>query len=195
MGVGLAAGILMLSMPPALCDAWEDIDAAMTRGDSETAFRLVLELAQQGDLRAQSYLGFLYDHGKGVEEDDKQAFYWYKTAAERGHPGAQGNLCSKYIDRGTAADLEQAVLWCRRSAEQDHEFGQFLLGTLYLYGDGVKQDVVEAYKWFLLSQARAKTDSTRGLISDSLQEAGEQLTQEQIEDAKRRAASWKPATP
>jgi len=194
-GLGIVASTLLLTMPPAFSDAWEDIDAARAGGDIETAFRLVLELAKQGDLRAQSYVGYLYDNGKGVAEDDEQALYWYKTAAERGEPSAQGNLCSDYIDKGTAADLDQAVLWCRRSAEQDHEFGQYLLGTLYLYGDGVKQDVVEAYKWFLLSQARSQTDSMRGLATEGLQKAEEYLTEEQIEDAKQRAASWNPAAP
>jgi TPR repeat protein len=109
MGAAFVASIFLSTMPPALSDAWEDIDAARARGDSETAFRLVLELAKQGDLRAQSYVGFLYDNGKGVEQDDEQAFHWYKAAAEQGDPGAQGNLCSNYIDKGTESDLDQAV--------------------------------------------------------------------------------------
>lgn len=140
-------------------------------------------------------MGYLYDNGKGVEEDDERAYYWYKVAAEQGDAGAQGNLCSDYIDKETESDLGQAVYWCRRSAEQDHEFGQYLLGTLYLYGDGVQQDVIDAYKWFLLSQGRAQRPSMRQLATETLTEAAEYLTAEQIEEAKHRAETWKPTTP
>ncbi|WP_275967705.1 MULTISPECIES: tetratricopeptide repeat protein [unclassified Gammaproteobacteria] len=41
---------------------------------------------------AQFILGMMYEHGKGVDPDDKEAVKWYRMAAEQGHPGAQKNL-------------------------------------------------------------------------------------------------------
>ena len=36
------------------------------------------EKAEQGDAEAQNYLGLMYDSGRGVPLDDKQAVVWYR---------------------------------------------------------------------------------------------------------------------
>lgn len=42
------------------------------------------ELAPIGDKYAQYMLGFMYEHGVGVDEDAIEASAWYRVAAERG---------------------------------------------------------------------------------------------------------------
>ena len=42
--------------------------------------------------RAQYNLGFLYDNGWGVPEDDAEAVRWYRLAADQGDASAQYNL-------------------------------------------------------------------------------------------------------
>ena len=61
-------------------------------------------------------LGFLYGHGKGVEQDHAEAVKWYRKAAEQGHVEAQYELRFAY-------DLGDEV-----------------------FGDGVPQDDAEAAK-------------------------------------------------
>ena len=46
---------------------------------------------------AMCTLGFCYEHGYGVHKELVQAVYWYRQAAEKGHPGAQNNLGLRYL--------------------------------------------------------------------------------------------------
>ena len=39
--------------------------------------------AERGDADAQLSLGFTYDHGLGVLEDDTEAYKWYRMAANK----------------------------------------------------------------------------------------------------------------
>ena len=42
--------------------------------------------AEQGEASAQYNLGFMYNNGEGVPQDDKTAVKWYTLAAEQGKP-------------------------------------------------------------------------------------------------------------
>ena len=57
--------------------------AAAQRGDFATALREWTPLAEQGGADAQFNLGFMYNNGRGVPQDDKTAVKWYRLAAER----------------------------------------------------------------------------------------------------------------
>jgi hypothetical protein len=70
----------------ASCTAY---DAYQREEDYATAFRELKPLADQGDARAQTKLGIMYDHGKGVAQDDAEAVKWYRRAADQGDALAQ----------------------------------------------------------------------------------------------------------
>ena len=57
--------------------------------NSVTAIKYVICAAEQGHANAQFYLGDVYDKGKGVPINDKEAAKWYTLAAEQGHMEAQ----------------------------------------------------------------------------------------------------------
>jgi TPR repeat protein len=155
-----------------------------------------LDLAKQGDAKAQGFVGHLYDAGKGVQKDPAEANRWFKLAADQGEVGAQANLCGSYAyGDGIEQDAVQAFHWCQLSASRGNEFAEYLIGQLYMYGDGVEQDVVEAYKWFLLCRAQARHQSLRDLVAEEMAKAEDYLTPEQIDKAKRLAADWKPVAP
>ncbi|MDA0740161.1 MAG: tetratricopeptide repeat protein, partial [Nitrospirae bacterium] len=89
--VGLS---LMLATP-----AWADYQAgvdAYERGDYETALKEWRPLADQGNATAQLNLGFMYDNGQGVPQDDQEAVKWFRRAAEQGDADAQYNLGLMY---------------------------------------------------------------------------------------------------
>jgi len=44
------------------------------------------------DAEAQKRLGSLYEHGKGVPQDIREALRLYRAAAEKGSPAARENL-------------------------------------------------------------------------------------------------------
>ena len=52
--------------------------------------------ADQGDVGAQYNLGVMYDEGRGVPEDVKEALKWYRLAADQGVADVQYNLGRMY---------------------------------------------------------------------------------------------------
>jgi TPR repeat protein len=57
---------------------------AYESGDFATALREWTPLAEQGDSNSQTFLGMMYDKGKGVPQDYKTAVKCWKLAAEQG---------------------------------------------------------------------------------------------------------------
>src|SRR5208282_561382 len=106
--------------------------------------------AEQGDAHSQVGLGLLYENGKGVAQDYKEAVKWYLKAAEQGNATGQTYLGVMY-EHGTGVpqDYKEAVKWYLKSAEQGNAIGQNNLGIMYEHGKGVKQDYNEAVKWYL----------------------------------------------
>jgi len=102
-------------------DGWE----AYNRGDYAIALAEWQPLAEQGNADAQNWLGFMYQNGRGVAQDDKEAVKWYRKAAEQGHAYGQSNLGVMYANgSGVAKDDKEAVKWYRMAAEQGHAYAQ-----------------------------------------------------------------------
>jgi len=118
-------------------------------GPLEENAKQIQKLAEQGDAKAQSHLGYLYYVGEGVTQDYSKAVEWYRKAATQGDKDAQYNLAVAYaFGEGIKQDLKEAGIWYRRSAEQGHVISQYSLGLSYAYGEGVPQDPAEAVRWF-----------------------------------------------
>lgn len=84
--------------------ARQDVDAIRSR-------------AEQGAVPAQFNLGLLYDSGRGVPQDHKEAAAWYRKAADRGYPAAQFNLGVLYSNgQGLPQNYEEAYFWLNLSA-------------------------------------------------------------------------------
>jgi TPR repeat protein len=64
--------------------------------DYASAYGQWKPLAELGYAEAQNNLGWLYQQGKGVKQDDEAAFKWYRLAAKQGNAVAQTNLGSMY---------------------------------------------------------------------------------------------------
>ena len=65
---------------------------------------------------ALNNIGFLYAHGKGVEQNPDEALKWYRKAAQFGHFEAQYNLGARYAGgQGVDVDLVEAHYWLSRS--------------------------------------------------------------------------------
>ena len=64
-----------------------------------------LPAAERGDARAQGYLGFMYQYGRGVPQSYPLALYWYRRGAEQGDPAAQ-HLLGLMYDKGHGVDRD-----------------------------------------------------------------------------------------
>ena len=112
----------------------------------------------------QSNLGYMYDEGKGVQQDDYEAVKWYRKAAEQGGVHGQLILGIKYeLGKGVQQDDYEAVKWYRKSAEQGDADGQRILGYKYELGKGVQQDYYEAVKWYRKSAEQGNAYGQRSL--------------------------------
>jgi TPR repeat protein len=90
----------------------EDAASAHERGDDATAVKLLLPLAEWGDVQAQFTLGFIYDTAKEIPQDDAEAAKWYSRAADKGIAGAQYNLGAMYAEgHGVSQNYVEAYKW------------------------------------------------------------------------------------
>jgi uncharacterized protein len=167
---------------------YQDATDAYKRKDYETAYKLFLPLAEQGNTQAQSNLGLMYDKGQGVPQDDKEAVKWYRLSAEQGNATGQYNLGIMYSKgQGVTQDYKEAVRLYRLSAEQGNAGGQLNLGFMYTRGKGVLQDYALAHMWFNLSGSNGNKQAVKN--RDIVEE---RMSPSQIEEAQRMARNWKP---
>jgi TPR repeat protein/transglutaminase-like putative cysteine protease len=109
-------------------------------------------LAEQGHVRAQYFLGWMYEGGLGVAIDLHEAARWYRLAAEQGDPSTQARLGYFYQrGLGMARDDKLAAQWYAKSAEGGDRQGQLYLASMYRDGRGVDRDFKEAEKWFSMA--------------------------------------------
>jgi len=122
-------------------------------GNHAKALNQWRSLAEQGYAQAQASMGWLYQAGLGVKQDNAEALKWYRLGAKQGNAVAQNNLGVMY-ENGIVVnkDLEKAIPWYRKSAEQGYRFAQFNLanGLLHLANG---QPPIDEIKHLLTSAA------------------------------------------
>jgi|GEM_PF-706232 len=118
-------------------------------GDKAGAVRPFLAAAQAGNSLAQIAIGYQYENGEGVTQDNAQAAAWYMRAANAGNPIAMCNIGFLYESgAGVPEDWVQAARWYRQGADLNNKRCQFMLGRAYEFGIGVAQNRAMAIQWF-----------------------------------------------
>ncbi len=136
--------------------------AAHSVKDYKTAWKELLPLANQGDVTAQIYIGFMYENGEGVIQNYIEAFKWYQLAADQGSAVAQYNLGLMYVKgEGVVQSFVEAVKWFRISAYQGYDEAQAHLGANYEYGVVVIQNNVIAHMWYNIASANGAENSAK----------------------------------
>jgi TPR repeat protein len=113
------AAIIIMSCTAASVGAApvDDAVAAFNRSDFPVALRLLRPFAEQGDPRAQVFLGQMYDFGRGVPQDYTETFKWYRRAADQGYSVGQSLLAFMYkAGRGVPQDYVSAHMWWNLAA-------------------------------------------------------------------------------
>jgi TPR repeat protein len=86
------------------------------------AIALYRQAAERGSTPAQTYLGVIYDKGRGVPRDDAEAIKWYRLAANNGDAQSQFNLGVFLIQgRGTTKDENAGWDLVRKAAEKGYQ--------------------------------------------------------------------------
>lgn len=108
------------------------------------------EQALRGDLESQFQLGGRYFVGK-PQKDLKQAEYWWKQAADKGHAQAAVSLAFLYTGRADPAFADQRAMlkYLNQSAAAGNAMAQHVLGSMYAQGvEGVPRDPYQARALF-----------------------------------------------
>ncbi len=121
-------------------------------------------LAENGDAKAQYYLGIFYENGQYVPQDYQQALKWFTLSAAQGNADAQFSIGLQYnYGRGVPQNYSKAVKWYKLSAEQGNSSAQYNLGAMYNSGEGVEQDRLQAVKLFRLAAEQGYIDAQYNL--------------------------------
>jgi len=167
---GYAFAILAV-LSVCLSSAYAGLDeakAAYIRKDYVTAAKEFRPLAEKGDVRAQTTLGWMYSEGLGVGKDYKEAMKWLlKAAALDGNPDAakaQHDLGVMYENGlGVPVDTTRSAYWYRKGAQNGDPSAQCNLGTLYLEGKGVERNYPQAVRWLTKAAEQGDTEAYANL--------------------------------
>jgi uncharacterized protein len=112
----LASAVVLVFSSGANAQSLRQGATAFNRQDYVLASRIFIPLAEQGAPAAQSYLGFMFETGRGVPQNYTEAAMWYRRAAEQGDSLAQYSLGLLY-DKGFGVprDIVEASKWLNLS--------------------------------------------------------------------------------
>lgn len=146
--------------------------------------------AEAGYAPAQYRLGNFHEKGHGVGIDLAEAAVWYRKAAEQGNALAMHNLAVLQTSGlvGGKPDMAEAIDWFTKASELGVKDSQVNLGILFTRGMGVKENLVEAYKWFAVAARGGDADAATK--RDTLANA---MRPDQLTQARGLAELWKPA--
>jgi len=140
--------------------------------NTEEAAALMIEAAEMGLTIAEFRAGMLYEAGHGVPQNIELARNWYERAAEGGNARAMHNLAVLYAEGsvGGAPDFSQAARWFAEAAAYDIRDSQYNLAVLFETGQGVRQDLRQAYLWYTIAARSGDTEAAtrKVFISDRL---------------------------
>jgi len=125
--------------------------------DDAAAASWFRKAADLGSLKGMHDLGYAYETGRGVPKSPADALLWYRKAAKLGDPMAVTYIGMLYLNgngveknEGTAAYYLKMVTK-EAAGSETAGLANYILGTMYETGNGVEQDLHEAWYRYLLA--------------------------------------------
>lgn len=130
------------------------------------AFDHYREAAERENGLEAVLVGYMYLHGRGVEQSDAAAQVWFRRAAlrtTRWSPEERQRMATHYLgDRGIPEALRQAFEWVRGIEDGDAE-RQYTLARDLLAGHGMPQDLDAAFDWLWMAARKDHADAQYAL--------------------------------
>lgn len=105
--------------------------------------------AEQGKADYQYLYGASYEYGWGVDMDLKQAYTWYKKAADQQQPASYNAIGNLYrTGNGVKQDAKEALRWYQLGADAGNAQAMLNVGNCYYFGMGVEKDLAKAVNWW-----------------------------------------------
>ncbi|KRW62626.1 tetratricopeptide repeat protein [Pseudomonas sp. TTU2014-080ASC] len=129
----------------------DEASSSVTPSTNSTTpqFDALQQQATRGDPESQFQLGNQYFNAQ--PKNLKQAEYWWKQAADKGHAVAAVSLAYLYTGNNepSLSNQPQMLKYLNQSAAGGNPMAQHILGTLYQRGQqGVPQDPDQARRLF-----------------------------------------------
>lgn len=168
-----------------------DVDNAFDEGinaylakNYKLAMTRLKPFAEKGEVKAQHYLGLMFEAGDGVVRDHREAMRWFTMAADQGDIYSQAHLGYLYDGGiGVERDSKLAAEWYAKAADRGLAWAQMSLGLLYANGRGVPVDYAKAVFW--LRNAAERDDSRAQFNLGWAYESGSGVAQD-----KQKAIEW-----
>ncbi|KAI7877253.1 HCP-like protein [Lichtheimia hyalospora FSU 10163] len=165
-------------IPSELVQSYGGVDAAMPTFERAAAL---------GHAGAQSYMGYIYEHGLyGVSIDMAKSYEYYDKAAKEGHDASAMLGLARLYNGGTHGpdDFDEAwrcehdvsrwlevtgrnedasFYWCQCASEQELVDALYLLGWYYETGFGTPKDHVRAQLYYQRAVNKGCTDAVARL--------------------------------
>jgi len=114
---------------------WKKADALLDKEKYDKALPILEELANQGYVPAQSWLGWCYFSGNAVSKDYAKAVEWFLKAAKQGYAQAQFCLgCCFEIGNGIQQNYSVAGIFFDKAANQNFVGARNKFNNLKLQG-------------------------------------------------------------
>ena len=128
---------------------------------AKSYFDGIIEAANRGNSQAQYQVGIMYARGQGVENDPKNALYWYRKAAEQDNADALFTLGDTYRfgELGVSKNTAEAFDFYLKAANLGHAKAMSSLAYIY---EKISGDKYEAAQW----QLKSIKHGNDGVLSD-----------------------------
>ena len=127
--------------------------------------------ADAGHAYAQYSIGWCYEKGQGVEKSVPKAGEWYRKAVEQGNANAKERMETLkklgddyyYGRNDKSKNYEKAAECFRIAADMGDAYSQYSIGWCYEKGQGVKESVPDAVKWYRMAKDNGEKNAKERL--------------------------------
>lgn len=152
----------------------------------DDAIRLYRGAGAAGYAPALIALSDMYARGSGVSVNLNLSRVWLEKAARTGDLNSMVALARNYMgETGMPSDYDRARPWLEKAAAQNNGEAFLLLGHMARNGYGMEPSLVEALKWYQLSEKAGYTDA-----KESAQAVTELLSLKETADVKFKVMEW-----
>jgi TPR repeat protein len=114
-------------------------------GNMPEAFSSYMELAKEGYVASQRFVGWLYFRGEGVAKDNDKALFWFNQAAASEDSEAMFGIGRVFMERG---DYQAAFSWFEKSSGKDFLPAAYWVARFLRDGIGIEADKAKAFEIF-----------------------------------------------
>ncbi len=134
------------------------------RKDYEKTYHWYLEAALAGDADGLQNIGYLYFHGKFVDQDYRKAYDYFLKAYEKGVSTACLFL-GHYAEEGILEepDYEKAIRYYREGMGKGVSACCIMLGAMYAIGKGVERNLWRSMAYYRAARKRGNIHAYYGL--------------------------------